>query len=420
MMVMTQQYIARRKTLMDKMPNSSILIIFGAKRQHKSADQYFPFWQLGNFYYLTGWQEPDAVLVMSKNNEIESTLYHVGENSHDTRWHGRNISHTDAQIEHGFDHARPLKAFPEWLESQDQQYKSVFTLDAPADFLARQQLTEAGKVDQSTLAQHLAGMRLVKTNEEIELMREAGRITALAHRNTMRASTKHAFSNERQIAASFQYYVQMGGASGLAYDSIAAAGVNACTLHYTKNNSTINPDELILLDAGCHIDHYCADVTRTWPISGKFSAEQRAVYDIVAAAHHSCLQMIKPGVRFSEIHSHSQMMLIDGLKHIGVIKKSCDPQAAFSAFYSHAIGHAIGLDVHDPSPSREQFSLEKNVVVTIEPGLYISQSELLKDDRFLGIGVRIEDNIRVLDKGIENFTEKAPVKITDIENLMST
>jgi Xaa-Pro aminopeptidase len=418
-MVTTQQYIARRKALLDKVPDSSILVIFGAKRQHKSADQHFPFWQLGNFYYLSGWQEPDAILVMSKNRGIESTLYHVGENSHDARWHGRNISHTAAQTEHGFDDARPLKAFPEWLERQNQQYQSVFTLDAPADFLARQQLTKAGEIDQLTLAQHLTAMRLVKTNEEIELMREAGRITARAHKDTMRASAEHTFSNERQIAASFQYYAQMNGASGLAYDSIAAAGANACTLHYTKNNSKINPDECVLLDAGCHIDHYCADVTRTWPVAGKFSAEQKAVYDVVMAAHSSCLQMLKPGVRFSEIHSHSQKLLVDGLKHIGVIKKSCDPQAAFEAFYGHAIGHSLGLDVHDPSPSREQFSLESNVVVTIEPGLYLSKSEHLEDDRFLGIGVRIEDNIRVLDEGIENFTENAPVEITDIENLMS-
>jgi Xaa-Pro aminopeptidase len=230
-------------------------------------------------------------------------------------------------------------------------------------------------------------------------------------------NAKQRFQNEGQIAASFHYHCMMSGASGLAYDSIVAAGANACVLHYTKNNAPINTSDCILIDAGCEVKHYCADVTRTWPVSGRFSSEQRVVYELVLSVQKEMVKRCRPGVAMQNLQKQSRQQLIEGLIQLGIVDGGADMNALNHEFYGHGVGHSLGLDVHDLSPKKEDFILEEDMVVTIEPGLYLSASPLLKDGRFENIGIRIEDNIHITKTGSKNLTAVAAVEPEEIEGM---
>lgn len=409
------QYKERRETILSHMPDNTAIIITGAQRQHQSEDQYYAFRQTGDFYYLTGWVEPDSILVLIKQSSTRTILFHAGENAHDQRWHGKNISHGDAIQVYGFNQAEPRSEFEHWLAQHQDDFDRVYTYATQDTATYNRTNSQSGR---DIINSWISGMRVVKTEQELRHMRRACSITAQAHRLTMEAAAQSLFTCEREIAATFQYHSTMLGADCLAYDTIAASNDNACILHYTHNNQFIESDSFMLLDAGASVKGYAADVTRSWPNSGKFNREQSIIYDIVHEAHHVCLSMLKSGMKMSDIQNRSQTILYDGLVEHNIIENSSDPGDVFKAFYGHGVGHSLGLDVHDPSPPRDKFVLAENMVITLEPGLYITNHKLLKDNRFLGIGVRIEDNCLIKQNGAEILTEEVPTKRSEIELLM--
>ena len=399
---------------MQSLHENAVVIISGAKRVTRSGDQYFPFWQNANFHYLTAWPEFDAVLVMQRQgNDMRSLLFHQGYDPADAKWHGECIAHEAAVQQYGFDQALPRHALDQWLKQNIQVEPLYLTADADLPEI----LNNDSNIDQSSLDFQLMKQRLYKSTDELKAIELACKITVEAHLECMRQGVRGKFTNEQAIAATFEYQCAMRQAEGMAYEIIAAAGNRACTLHYTKNNAEIMHGDCVLLDAGCTVAHYCADVTRCWPTTGKFTAQQKVIYQLVLQAQQACIKQVAAGVAFRDLQAISQSIMIDGLRSQSIVDKSASTESLFEAFYGHGIGHAIGLDVHDPSPRRKDFLLEENMVITVEPGLYLRDCPLLIDKSFAGIGIRIEDNVLVQEKQGKNLTAGVPVDPDVIESL---
>ena len=413
---MRLQYQKRRTALMNQLPDNAIVLISGARKHIRSGDQFFPFWQYANFHYLTGWPEPDAVLIIQRQGrEVQSIIFHPGYDPIDEKWHGKSLSHQEAEAIYGFDKAYARSALDQWLRNHSDAHAIMYLT---ADEKSPEGLPKTLMMDHKVLDAKLTKLRLYKDHLELEAMKKASSITVSAHLDCMRRGVSGAFSNEQEVAATFQYQCAMRKAEGLAYESIAASGQNACILHYTKNNVAIEPNSCVLLDAGCSVDHYCADVTRCWPASGKFTSQQRLIYQLVLQAQQACIAKIASGVAYQDLKLLSQTMMIDGLKQSKIVDQSATDEALFSAFYGHGLGHFIGLDVHDPDPGSKDFRLAENMVITIEPGLYLRDCALLVDKSFAGIGIRIEDNILVQKDHGFNLTDGVPVQIDEIESLV--
>ena len=366
---------------------------------------------------MSGWNEPDAILMIAKDKkELSDTLFHRGNNEFDSKWHGDNISHQDAENQYAFDQAFPVDFFSKWLEQNHTHYEKIFVLNDDIENDQLQVLANR-QIDTKWVQQELMHMRLIKDEKELDLIKKACEITCEAHNEIIRMNAESQFRYEYEIDASFYHQCMMQGASGLAYNTIVGGGSNACILHYTKNDQKIEKGSCILIDAGCQFSHYSADVSRTWPISGTFSNEQRLIYDLVLAVQREIIQKLQPGVKMKDLQEQSQDKLIDGLIQLGIVDSKADKKELFYDFYGHALGHSLGLDVHDPCSKREDFVLKKNMVITIEPGCYLRESKRLKDKRFQGMGIRIEDNIHILENGNENLTKSAKVMPEEIESM---
>ncbi|MEC8882952.1 MAG: Xaa-Pro aminopeptidase [Pseudomonadota bacterium] len=416
---MGRQYEKRRQRLIDALPEQSLVIMVGEIQKKRSADQYFPFWQAGDFYYLTGWEEPNAVMVLAKDKKKQqSLLFHKGHDALDSKWHGENISHQKAEDEYHFEQALSTEVFLQWLENNQERYQRVFMMEEDSNRKWQVALGE-NKIDQKWLPQQLMRMRIKKDEQELSHIKKACQITANAHNEIIKMNARKQFEYEYEIAASFHYQCMIQGATGLAYESIVAGGQNACILHYTKNRAKIEKDVCVLIDAGCSVSHYCADVSRTWPVFGKFTSEQKAVYELVLAVQRDIIKNSLPGTSMKALQQQSRDQLLDGLMQMGIVDTKADKEALFSECYGHGIGHSLGLDVHDPSPAKSDFILEKDMVITIEPGVYLRDSTLLKDKRFQGIGVRIEDNIWLREGGNKNLTAAAEVDPQTVESMAS-
>jgi Xaa-Pro aminopeptidase len=416
---MTTNYKSRREDLCQQLPEGALVIISGATHIHKSGDQKFPFWQNSDFFYLTGWEEADAVLLLYKleKGQARCLLFHPENSLFEQKWHGGLITQTQAVDDYGFDEAYILDQLPLWLQRQREKIGKVFSLMHDRS-LSLVQESLGLRADLEFLPHHLRRKRLVKAPEEIEQMKKSCALTVDAHRATMVQQSKKAYRHEYEIAATFYHHGAMHGAQGLAYDTIAACGANACVLHYTENRSRVDKGACVLLDAGLRWGYYGADVTRVWPISGRFSSEQKLIYAIVLAAHQQSMAMLRPGVAWADVQQRSEAVMIDGLRQAGLIKSSVTDADCIGHLYGHGVGHSLGLDVHDPSPKRGEWVLGKDMVLTVEPGLYLADAKLLKDERFVGIGVRIEDNIQIVEDGCLNLTSALPVDIVSIEALV--
>ena len=257
-------------------------------------------------------------------------------------------------------------------------------------------------------------MRLIKSDIEIEIMRKAGSITCEAHNHAMSSVKPGMF--EYQLEAEYLYTFAKNGARFPAYNSIVGGGNNSCILHYNENNSELNDGDLVLVDAGCEYDYYASDVTRTFPVGKKFTEEQKLIYEVVLEAHKKSMEEIKPGNPWNKTHDKSVEVITDGLNDLGLLQGNQD----YSKFYMHRIGHWLGMDVHDVGNYKrdgEWRDFEPGMVMTIEPGIYILDSLEDVDTKWLGIGIRIEDDVLVTETGFEILTPDSPREISDIENL---
>jgi Xaa-Pro aminopeptidase len=425
-------YQQRRQRLQDELP-AGILILPTAPEQTRNNDCEYPYRFDSNFYYLTGFTEPEAVLVQVIGDNPKTILFCRDKHEDKEIWYGYRCGPEKAKEAYQVDETYSIESFDEkiaeLLVGQTQVY---FPIGQYADW--DQRLTKAmnhvrAQARNGTQApsiitdirETLGEMRVLKDSFEVSVLRRAAKINTRAHRRAMQMARPGLY--EYSIEAELMYEYYRHGSRFPAYTNIVAAGANSCILHYVENNAPLKDGDLLLIDAGCELEGYASDITRTFPVNGKFTAEQKAVYEIVLAANQAGIEAMQPGNRWSAPHEAALNILAQGLIDLGLCEGTVDgviESEAYKQFYMHKIGHWMGLDVHDAGQYKrlDQWRIfQPGIVMTIEPGLYIRPAPNVPEN-FANIGIRIEDDILVTETGYENLTLEAPKSISDIENLM--
>ena len=424
----------RRTRVLDAI-GDGMMIVPAAVHALRNNDTEYEYRQNSDFYYLTGFAEPEAVLVIAPHAPERITLFLRPHDRDKEIWNGKRLGVEAAAATLGVDAAYPIGELAQRLPALiagtrrafvqlgvDAAFDAVFfrALEAARSATRRRGFAPDTFVEPGTL---LHGMRLRKDAGEVATMRRAAEITRLGHIAGMRATRPGLTEYELEAIIEFTYRTH--GAQGLAYESIVAGGDNATILHYITNRETLQAGQLVLVDSAAEFDLYASDVTRTWPINGKFSPEQRAIYAIVLAAQKAGIEQVRPGAHVRSSHDAALRVLVEGLIELGLLSGTVDgaiESEAYKPFYPHSTGHWIGLDVHDVGgyrlPDGETHQpLEPGMVITVEPGLYV-QRDLDCDERFKGIGVRIEDDVLCGPDGPVNLSPGIPKEIDEIEALV--
>jgi Xaa-Pro aminopeptidase len=425
------EFKSRRDRLLAVMEPNSVAIIPAASEVTRSRDTDYAFRQDSDFYYLTGFNEPDAVLVLSTGNESASTLFCLNKDKQAEIWHGRRIGFEKAKSDYLFDQTCALSELSEQLlDLVNGQQILYYAQGAYPKFddkiwsllgTLRSNRSHTAPTAIKDIRGLIHEMRLFKSPAEINVMREACKISAQGHIRAMKFSTPGA--TEYQLEAELHHHYAMNGARHPAYGTIVGGGDNANILHYTDNCDVLNDGELVLIDSGCELHGYAADITRTFPINGTFSEAQAKLYNIVLAAQEAAFAEVKPGGSLSYANKQAMTILTQGLIDLGILHGELNEllsSQACKAFYMHGLGHWLGLDVHDVGDYKQDEKervFEPGMVLTIEPGLYISH-DTKAPEQYKGIGIRIEDNLLVTQHGYENLTASVPKSIHEIEALM--
>ncbi len=433
-MTTRNEYQHRRCELAKRLPEGCIAVIPAATELLRNGDAHYRFRQDSDFYYLTGFGEPDALLLITSGLESESFLFNRPRDPQSEQWTGKRLGQEDAcevlAVDAAYSLATLETRLPELFAGKQAIY---YTLGQRPSWDARilqawqivkGQVRRGVKAPDAVcdLAPIVGEMRLFKRQVEIDSMKQAARITVAAHQRAMRACRQ--VNNEYELEAELLYEFSRQGCRSVAYDSIVAGGGNACVLHYTENNQPLKHGDLVLIDAGAEYENYAADVTRTFPVNGRFSAEQRAIYELVLQAQKAGIACVRPGCAWDEIQRTIVRILTRGLVDLGLLRGDVDAlieRSAFAPFYMHNSGHWLGLDVHDCGRYKtngQWRTLEAGMVLTVEPGLYISAGLDGVDSRWWDIGVRIEDDILVTSAGHENLTAALTVEMDDLEALV--
>ena len=432
------EFCQRRRDFIAQMPSNSIALIAAGKEVTRSNDTEYPFCQSKNFYYLTGFNEPDAILALiNVDNTAQSILFSREKDSLQEIWHGRRVGQSQAVEQYHMDLCFSLAEINEQLlpliAGKDavlicQHEQSEFEGQVLSWLADIRKLSRTGTKTPKSLidcSDIVHEMRLHKSSAELDIMRQVNVISGAAHQRAMQQS--HAGKFEYQIEAELLHEFATHGARYPAYGSIVAGGDNANILHYTDNDETLNDGDLLLIDAGGELAGYAADITRTFPVNGRFSDEQKTIYQLVLDSQNIAINAIKPNQTFANLNSIVCNFLTQGLYDLGILRGDLTlllAQKACKKYFIHGLGHWLGLDVHDvgdyhSNEQREQLRpFSPGMVMTIEPGIYIPLSDTRVDEKWRGIGVRIEDNIVVTDSGFENITINAPKTIADIEAAM--
>ena len=420
---------------MRRMAPNSVAIIPSAREATRSNDTNYRFRQDSDFLYLTGFDEPESIAVVKPSQDPKYTLFVRPRDPEREIWDGRRAGVEGAKSQFGANESYPIVEFDEKLnEILDGAETLYYRLGVNRDLddtiirqISRMRAMNRKPihppqtiVDPATIVHE---MRVLKTPEEIELMQVAADIAAEAHVEAMK--TVRNGMKEYQVEALLEQIFRQKGASGPAYTSIVGAGAHATVLHYINNDGELRDGDLLLIDAGAEYKGYASDITRTFPINGKFSKAQREIYDLVLKAQMSCVEMVRPGVTHDQIKQHSIEILTDGLVGLGLLKG--DPEELVKEkkheqFYMHGLGHMLGIDVHDVGRyyfGKQSRALEPGVVMTVEPGLYIAPDTKDIPEQYLGIGIRIEDDVLCTQNGPRVLTSKVPKKPDEIETLMA-
>ncbi|MFW1678083.1 Xaa-Pro aminopeptidase [Pontibacter sp. JAM-7] len=429
-------FAERRQRLMQKMTANSLAIIPAAQMQSRNSDVEYPFRQDSDFYYLTGFNEPDAVLLLLPERDAGNTVMFCRNRDPLMEiWNGYRAGPEGVEAEYGMAEGHPVEQIdellPQLLDGVERIYYAIGQ-DEQLDQQIRHWLNlirgqaRQGAVAPSELVMldHLLHeMRLFKQPEEQDLMRRAGEISAQGHIRAMQYCRPGVY--EYQLEAEILHYFMQQGCRQPAYSSIVGGGANACVLHYIENSEPLMEGDLVLIDAGCELDYYAGDITRTFPVSGRFSPEQKALYELVLQAQLHCIEMIRPGVLWNAVHEASVQVLTEGLVALGLLQGEVAElieQGAYRDFYMHRAGHWLGMDVHDVGDYKvddEWRPLEPGMVMTVEPGLYVAADNQAVEPRWRGIGIRIEDDVLITPEGCEVLTAAVPKHVADIEALMA-
>ena len=435
MKISKAEFARRRKNLMGMMDKHTIAIIPGAREVTRSRDTEYPFRQNSDLFYLTGFEEPDAVLVLVPGRRQGQVVLFCRERDPDMElWNGYRLGPEGAVAYLGVDDAFPIddldEILPGLIEGTQRIYYSmghddVFDQRVMGWVNQIRKLVRTGAAppaDFTDLAFLLHEQRLIKSAAEVRVMRKAGEISAAAHVRAMQECQPGRY--EYHLEAAIQHTFAEHGARFPAYNSIVGSGANACVLHYTENASKMRAGDLVLIDAGCEYQGYAADITRTFPVSGQFSTEQRAIYDVVLEAQRTAIAKVRPGNTWNQPHDATGRVITRGLIKLGLLRgkeRELIKAEAYRDFYMHRAGHWLGLDVHDVGEYRVDGrwrQLEPGMVLTIEPGIYIAADNTKVPKRWRGIGVRIEDDVVVTEQGCDVLTGDVPKRADEIEALM--
>jgi Xaa-Pro aminopeptidase len=431
---MKNRYSERRNKLGSMLPKNSAVVIAGASTQYRNADSSHAFRQDSNFWYLSGFNEAESTLVLLVNekNNVQSIAFVPEKDELKEIWDGYRAGPEGAMKDHSFDLAfnntEIDQRLPDLLAGHNQVFYPVGkskTLDA--DIIewiksAKSKDRHSSAIDIADASSKVGNQRLIKDEDEIKIMKKACQISAEAHVEAMKFVKPG--MTEQEMEAFYQYEFSKRGGRFSAYTPIVAGGENACVLHYVENSKPLIDGELLLVDAGCEFELYASDITRTFPINGKFTAPQLAIYEVVLEAQAKSIEAISTNNNVMDAQTISEKVITQGLIDLGILQGSMEElhaAGAFKDFYMHKIGHWLGIDVHDAGDYMEDGDFMKfkpGMVTTVEPGIYISSSSNV-DDKWKGIGIRIEDDILVTADGNENLTAFVPSNPREIEALMA-
>jgi Xaa-Pro aminopeptidase len=427
-------YAERRRRFLEAMGRDAVAILQGAGLARRSGDTHFPFRQDSDFHYLTGFDHPNAIAVLRTDGGPEFALFVEPRDPEAETWTGYRPGVDGARADHGADEAQPresfLDALPKLLEPA-QRLLHVLGCDARIDARIVETLEEfrlrsrRGVVPAESIVDPRAvlhEMRLRKDPAELEIMRQAAAISREAHHEAAKIARGGSF--EYELEAAIDYTFRRRGAAGPAYTTIVGGGRNATILHYISNDQKLEDGTLVLIDAGCELQGYASDVTRTYPVGGSYQGPARALYEVVLAAQRAALEESRPGATLPAVHAAAVRTLVEGMVELGLLEGDVDElvaREAYRPYYMHQTSHWLGLDVHDVGTyavDGEPRVLEPGMVFTVEPGLYVPAHDEKAQSRFRGIGVRIEDDVVVTEDGHENLTAAIPKDPTEVEAWM--
>lgn len=430
------EFQRRRQRLMDMMDDNSIAIVTAAGLAVRSRDTEYPFRQDSDFHYLTGFPEPDAVAVLLPGRAHgEYVLFCHEKDPVQELWHGARVGADAASEAFGADDAFPLSdiddILPGLIEGRGRVY---YSMGRSRDFDSRimawvnsiRSKVAAGAVppgEFTDLDHLLHEQRLYKSAAELRQLRQAAAISVRAHRRAMVQCRPGMY--EYALEAEMQHEYARHGARHAAYPAIVAGGANACTMHYTANDRRLRSGDLVLIDAGCEYRGYASDITRTFPVNGRFSRRQRKLYELVLAAQEAAFAALAPGQDWNAPHEATVDVITRGLVDLGLLSGRVEKliqEGAYRDFYMHRVGHWLGLDVHDVGdyrPGGEWRILEPGMVLTVEPGLYVAPDNTAVDRPWRGLGVRIEDDVVITEDGFELLSSGLPRSADEIEALMA-
>lgn len=435
-MVTIAEYQQRRKHLMQQMGHDSIAIICTNPEFTRIQDVHYTFRPDSNFYYLTGFAEPNAVAVLVPGDANEDfILFNRSRDTNKEIWQGVRAGQVGAIKDYGADRAFAIEDFPTIIMDLLKGKQKIFYqfgfinnmhVDIAAWQKALRQKVRSGISLASThinVSDIINEMRVIKSAAEIDMLRQAANINSKAHRHAMQVCRPG--MSEIQLSAELNYVYGQHHCLEMAYPPIVASGTNACTLHYLAGEKTLQDGELVLIDMGEEYQYYASDITRTLPVSGKFSAEQKAIYELVLHTQIVVLNSIKPAMPFDTLQQLAITTITEGLIALNLLQGNRDDliaSKAYRVFYPHNVSHWLGLDVHDVSTYKTNDSwrkLQPGMVLTVEPGIYIQPNNTHVDAKWRGIGVRIEDDVVVTHNGHENLTATIPKTVRDIEHFMN-
>ncbi|MCC6202061.1 MAG: Xaa-Pro aminopeptidase [Gammaproteobacteria bacterium] len=435
-MITTREFARRRKRLLEIVGSGGIAIQTTAPERLRNGDVHFPFRADSDFHYLTGFPEPEAVAVFVPHRpQGEFLLFCRERDAAAETWHGRRAGLEGARERYGADDAFPIGDLDEIVTGLIEDKERIFyTMGRYADWDRRVLgwISEVGARKRTgvhtpeeiiSLAHHLHELRLFKAKAELRAMRHAAAVTVAAHQRAMRACRPGLF--EYQLEAELLHAYHAAGCRAPAYPAIVGGGANGCILHYVDNDMPLADGDLVLIDSGAEFECYAADITRTFPVNGRFSAAQREVYEVVLEAQHAAIAAAKPGNHWNDPHEAAVRVLTKGLLALGILKGRLPAllkQEAYKPYYMHRTGHWLGLDVHDVGDYKiggEWRALEPGMVLTIEPGLYLAAGSKGLARRWWDIGVRIEDNVLITPSDNEVLTGALAKSVADIEALMA-
>ncbi|TBR43513.1 M24 family metallopeptidase [Marinomonas agarivorans] len=424
-------YQERRTKLQQQIAQNSVVILRAGSLCTRNSDCYYEFRPHSSFLYLTGYKESDAYLVITNQ---ESILFNLPKDPSKELWDGFRHGVDGAVQQFGFDLAFPLTQLPQKILDLLDSCHAVYSLFEDQELqqqIHAWQQTLVSKQRQGAKAptkfiditDTINEMRLIKDTHEIAIMEQAAQISVEAHKQAMMAAKVG--MHEYELEAELNYTFMKSGARTPAYNNIVASGKNACVLHYIENDKKMQADDLVLIDAGCELDGYASDITCTFPVNGKFTSAQAALYAIVLEAQKAAIEQVKVGAQYVNFHDAALRVLTKGLVDLGLLQGEVDSlidSKAYQPFYMHNTGHWLGLDVHDAGAYKldgQSRPLQAGMVVTVEPGLYVAHDNYDVDEQWRGIGIRIEDDVLVTENGPYILTHGLAREIADIEALMA-